>query len=131
MDVSKLIQSRPELAANPLTGRLLAVLQKRLGSEIGRADVLTAALSKIHSDEEAKIRFLFEVYDEDGDGFVSSEDLRRVIRVMADSLAEKQLRELVGRTIRDHDVDGDGVLDFGEFKTAIRNIHIGSQLDWS
>ncbi|PKA66706.1 Calmodulin-like protein 7 [Apostasia shenzhenica] len=69
-------------------------------------------------DEEEDMREAFNVFDQNGDGFITVEELRSVLA----SLGLKQ-----GRTIEDCrrmigkvDVDGDGMVNFMEFKQMMR-----------
>jgi len=69
-------------------------------------------------DEEEDIREAFNVFDQNGDGFITVEELRSVLQ----SLGLKQ-----GRTIDDCkkmiskvDVDGDGMVDYKEFKQMMK-----------
>ncbi|XAR71161.1 hypothetical protein NMG60_11028294 [Bertholletia excelsa] len=69
-------------------------------------------------DEEADMREAFNVFDQNGDGFITVEELRSVLG----SLGLKQ-----GRTVEDCkqmikkvDADGDGMVDFNEFKQMMR-----------
>ncbi|KAL9243090.1 hypothetical protein vseg_017020 [Gypsophila vaccaria] len=69
-------------------------------------------------DEEEDMREAFNVFDQNGDGFISVEELRSVLG----SLGLKQ-----GRTIDDCrmmisnvDVDGDGMVDYKEFKLMMK-----------
>ncbi|KAL9264463.1 Calmodulin-like protein [Drosera capensis] len=69
-------------------------------------------------DEEEDMREAFNVFDQNGDGFITVEELRSVLS----SLGLKQ-----GRTIEDCkkmimkvDVDGDGMVDYKEFKQMMK-----------
>ncbi|CAO2826477.1 unnamed protein product [Amaranthus hypochondriacus] len=69
-------------------------------------------------DEEEDMREAFNVFDQNGDGFITVEELRSVLQ----SLGLKQ-----GRTIDDCkkmiskvDVDGDGMVDYKEFKQMMK-----------
>ncbi|KAF1859416.1 hypothetical protein Lal_00010000 [Lupinus albus] len=69
-------------------------------------------------DEEEDMREAFNVFDQNGDGFISVEELRSVLS----SLGLKQ-----GRTVEDCkkmimkvDVDGDGMVDYKEFKQMMK-----------
>ncbi|KVH94180.1 calmodulin-like protein 3 isoform X1 [Cynara cardunculus var. scolymus] len=69
-------------------------------------------------DEEEDIREAFNVFDKNGDGFISVDELTSVLS----SLGLRQ-----GRTIDECwlmikmvDEDGDGVVDFGEFRKMMR-----------
>ncbi|KAF5203072.1 Calmodulin-like protein [Thalictrum thalictroides] len=69
-------------------------------------------------DEEEDMKEAFNVFDQNGDGFITVEELRSVLA----SLGLKQ-----GRTVEDCrkmimkvDVDGDGMVNFKEFKQMMR-----------
>ncbi|XP_024982216.1 calmodulin-like protein 3 isoform X2 [Cynara cardunculus var. scolymus] len=72
----------------------------------------------MEEDEEEDIREAFNVFDKNGDGFISVDELTSVLS----SLGLRQ-----GRTIDECwlmikmvDEDGDGVVDFGEFRKMMR-----------
>ncbi|GFP79306.1 calmodulin-like protein 2 [Phtheirospermum japonicum] len=69
-------------------------------------------------DEEDDIREALKVFDRNGDGFITVEELRSVLS----SLGLKQ-----GRTLEDCkqmivrvDVDGDGMVNFDEFRQMMK-----------
>mmetsp|Transcript_5153 Transcript_5153/g.4407 ORF Transcript_5153/g.4407 Transcript_5153/m.4407 type:complete len:105 (+) Transcript_5153:135-449(+) len=83
----------------------------------------------VGSDEEEKLKFAFEVYDVNKDGYISNGDLFQVMKMMVgDNLTDEQLQQLVDRTMRDTDKDMDGLLCFEEFKAAVENIKVAEQL---
>ena len=58
----------------------------------------------------------FKIYDIDQDGFISNGELFQVLKTMVGSnLTEKQLQEIVDKTIYYADKDGDGKISFDEF----------------
>lgn len=64
----------------------------------------------------------FDLYDLDRDGFISNGELFIVLRMMTgDHLQPEQLQQIVDKTIRDADQDGDGRLGFDEFCEAVKN----------
>lgn len=69
-------------------------------------------------DEEEDMREAFNVFDQNGDGFITVDELRSVLA----SLGLKQGRTLEDckRMIMKVDVDGDGMVDFKEFKQMMK-----------
>ena len=58
----------------------------------------------------------FRIYDIDQDGFISNGELFQVLKTMVgNNLTEKQLQEIVDKTILYADKDGDGKISFQEF----------------
>ena len=69
-------------------------------------------------DEEEDMREAFKVFDQNGDGFITVDELRSVLA----SLGLKQGRTLEDckRMIMNVDVDGDGMVDYKEFKKMMK-----------
>lgn len=64
----------------------------------------------------------FQIYDIDGDGFISNGELFQVLQMMVgDNLTEVQLQQIVDKTILEADQDKDGKINFEEFKKLISN----------
>ncbi|KAG6492082.1 calmodulin-like protein 3 [Zingiber officinale] len=68
--------------------------------------------------EEAEMREAFEVFDQDGDGFIAVEELRDVLGSLgvAQGRTEEACRRMIGKV----DVDGDGRVSFVEFKQMMK-----------
>ncbi len=74
----------------------------------------------------------FDVYDLDKDGFISNGELFIVLRTMTGSqLTDVQLQQIVDRTIRDADADGDGRIGFDEFVRFVRGKNSDFLKMWS
>ena len=63
-----------------------------------------------NSDPEREILEAFKVFDVDGSGTISCEELVRILT----NLGEKVTKEQVEAMIKEVDVDGDGNLDYSE-----------------
>ncbi|KAK3093112.1 hypothetical protein FSP39_011207 [Pinctada imbricata] len=63
----------------------------------------------------AEFRQAFQVFDKDGDGTISTEELGVVMRSLGESPSEDELEDLINEI----DVDGNGEIDFDEFLTMM------------
>ncbi|XP_078097761.1 calcineurin B homologous protein 2 [Mustelus asterias] len=72
-----------------------------------------------------KLRFAFQLYDQDKDGKISREELIQVLRMMLEAqVTEDQLESITDRTIQEADMDGDGAISFEEFRKSLENINL-------
>ncbi|XP_028122836.1 calmodulin-like protein 3 [Camellia sinensis] len=69
-------------------------------------------------DEEEDMREAFKVFDQNGDGFITVEELRSVLAALG--LKQGRTVEDCRRMIMKVDVDGDGMVNFNEFKQMMR-----------
>ncbi|KAG5560896.1 hypothetical protein RHGRI_004053 [Rhododendron griersonianum] len=69
-------------------------------------------------DEDEDMREAFNVFDQNGDGFITVEELRSVLASLG--LKQGRTAEDCKRMILKVDVDGDGTVDFDEFKQMMR-----------
>ena len=73
----------PELAMNPLANRILTVFDKSSKSELTFKDFISCLSVFLASTKrEIKLKFAFDVYDVDDDGFIGNLDLRTIIKLM-------------------------------------------------
>merc|ERR1711864_53537 len=67
-------------------------------------------------DREKRLRFLFNIYDMDNDGFISNGELFTVLQMMVGkNLKDVQLQQIVDKTILALDKDQDGMINYQEF----------------
>merc|ERR1719258_456525 len=67
-------------------------------------------------DEREELEGVFEKFDQDGSGNVSTDEMRRVLHYMGFNPSEEMFVSLVKAV----DTDGSGEIDVGEFLTAMR-----------
>lgn len=67
------------------------------------------------SDSEEEIREAFRVFDRDGNGFISTAELRHVMTSIGEKLSEDEVNEM----IKEADVDGTGQIDYNDFVSTI------------
>lgn len=113
----------PGIGQNPLAKRVVDIFDENRGGDIDfREFVRGLSVFSAAGSVDDKLRFLSKVYDIDNDGYISNGELFIVLRIMvADSLNDVQLQQLVDRTIMEGDSDGDGRLSFAEFKKIIES----------
>ncbi|KAK9235196.1 hypothetical protein V1525DRAFT_410677 [Lipomyces kononenkoae] len=120
----------PAIATNPLASRLIAIFDEDGGGDVDFQEFLTglsAFSSKGGSDE--KLRFAFNVYDMDRDGYISNGELFIVMKMMVGSnLKDHQLQQIVDKTIMEADSDGDGKINFEEFVQIVSSTDIAQKM---
>lgn len=115
--------SIPDLALNPLLERILQIFDKNKDDEIQFSEFISV-LSTLSDKgtKEDKLRFAFQVYDIDSDGYISNGELFRVLKMMVGTnLTDVQLQQIVDKSVLEGDLDGDGKISFEEFVKMIGN----------
>lgn len=72
-------------------------------------DLMTAKISENGSKDD--IRKVFKLFDEEGNGYVTIFDLKRIVKEMGENFDEDELNEMIERA----DSDGDGKVSFDDF----------------
>jgi len=116
-------QSIPELAVNPLLERVLSVFDTNKDNEIEFSEFISGlATFTQKGNKENKLKFAFQIYDIDGDGYISNGELFQVLKIMVgQNLTDTQLQQIVDKTILEADKDKDGRISFEEFVKMIGN----------
>merc|ERR1712183_349351 len=122
--------SIPELAGNPLLSRIIAIFDTNKDEEIEFTEFVKALSTFTNRDNlEGKLRFTFQVYDIDNDGFISNGELFQVLKMMVGSnLTDAQLQNIVDKTILFADKDGDGKINFEEFCDVVGNTDVHKKM---
>ena len=76
---------------------------------------LMALQIKGNSAEEDENQEAFRVFDQDGNGMVSKEELRHVMTYLGEQLTDDEIDELMNTG----DVDQDGFISFDDFKQML------------
>ncbi|KAK9380118.1 uncharacterized protein V2V93DRAFT_371691 [Kockiozyma suomiensis] len=120
----------PAIATNPLASRLIAIFDEDGGGDVDFKEFL-AGLSAFSSrgEQDEKLKFAFNVYDIDRDGFISNGELFLVMKMMVgNNLKENQLQQIVDKTIMEADKDGDGKISFKEFIDMVSSTDIAQKM---
>merc|ERR1712130_380250 len=133
----------PELALNPLGDRIVhafCTLDNTSGEDkvdfrgflrllarfqpTGRG----GCQKRLHSRAE-KFKFAFSMYDLDGDGCISKEELLAVLTMMVGTnVTSTQLVSIAERMLLETDLDKDGFISFDEFQGSLDNIDVGKKM---
>ncbi|KAL9702333.1 hypothetical protein quinque_005851 [Culex quinquefasciatus] len=122
-----------------ISGSELSTVLRALGKNVSDAEV-EELLKEVRTDDEGRIRFgdfvammtvrlkdfnnedqlqeAFRIFDRDGNGRISAEELRVALRSFGEQLTEEELEEL----LREADVNSDGQIDYGEFVRMITQL---------
>lgn len=72
---------------------------------------------------DEKLEFSFRIYDMDGDGCITREEIRKLLRASlvdaALDVSEAQLEQLVEATFREADINRDGKISFDEYRAMV------------
>merc|ERR1719277_1906851 len=63
-------------------------------------------------DDEEELKEAFRIYDKEGQGFITNEVLKEILREIDSTLTENDLDNI----IEEVDEDGSGTMDFDEFQ---------------
>ena len=88
----------------------------RLQGDIDFAEFVTLMAHKMADEKsEATLKAAFSVFDTSGDGYISAEEMRRIMI----NVGEPVTLDDVEQVIRKVDIDGDGVINYEEFTKVI------------
>lgn len=74
-----------------------------------------SSLSGIPEDVMEEFRHAFSLFDKNGDGFISIDELSAVFKALGQNLTTEEIQDM----LNDIDTDGDGRIDFPEFLTMM------------
>ena len=63
---------------------------------------------KHHTDPEQELLEAFKVFDKDGDGFISADELRIVMTSLGEKLTDQEVDDMLNEA----DTNGDGKIDY-------------------
>ena len=69
------------------------------------------------TDVVKEMEYVFENFDANSDGVITTNDLGVIMRSLGENPSEEELKEM----IREADPDGSGSVEFDEFTTLMRN----------
>ena len=91
--------------------RILKLAEADGNGELEYSEWIVATIDKTKLLTEDKLRVAFKLFDKDGSGTISSDEIRQVLGV-GKNIDENVWKEI----IKEVDPNGDGVISFPEFK---------------
>mmetsp|Transcript_9496 Transcript_9496/g.21559 ORF Transcript_9496/g.21559 Transcript_9496/m.21559 type:complete len:187 (-) Transcript_9496:48-608(-) len=82
----------------------------------------------IRATREQKLRYAFKIYDVDGDGKISREDLKETLQLITMSNDADFLEEVLDQVFQEADSDEDGFILFEDFSKVVMNSDIEGKL---
>ena len=76
-----------------------------------------AMMTRQGSDVEEDIAHSFRVFDRDSDGLITKEELMITMNNLGEPITEEEVKAMIAEA----DIDGDGKINFAEFKSLIAN----------
>ncbi|XP_066494749.1 calcineurin B homologous protein 2-like [Tiliqua scincoides] len=128
-----------ELAVNPIGDRIIDAFFED-GSEATDFRTFAQVLAhfrpvegSVSSDSVnsrlSKLKFAFQLYDQDKDGKISRLEMMQVLRMMIGiQVTDEQLECITDRTIQEADKDGDDAISFEEFAKSMEKLNIEQKM---
>ncbi|EIE92515.1 hypothetical protein RO3G_17113 [Rhizopus delemar RA 99-880] len=80
---------------------------------------------QLSQEQIAEYREAFQLFDKDGDGSISANELGVVLRSFGMNPSDAELQDMVN----DVDADGNGTIDFNEFLGLVKNLKTDNDAD--
>ena len=108
----------PEFILNPLSQRLVCLFENVNFRDFLK---LLAPFSQKATMEE-KLKFMFSVYDVDGDGYISRDDMAHVLQQRAGaSMSDAEVEEIISRVMEESG-SKDGRISFENYSRAFNDV---------
>ena len=119
--------SVPELSKNPILKRVIRIFDLNDDGKLSFYEFINglSIFADNLSDNYSKLEFVFKIYDNDEDGYISNGDLFKTIKLLiGNNLTNNHLQQMVDRTIVLADKDLDGKISFDEFCDFVQDVQI-------
>ena len=90
---------------------------KKTNDEENQREKNKSSSKKDGSEKAEFIQEAFQVFDKDGNGFISAAELRQAMKNLGEELTEEEVDEM----IRESDIDGNGQVNYVEFIDMMTN----------
>lgn len=116
-----------EIKENPIVKRVISVFDKNHDGKISFYEFILglSALTDCSYNKLEKLKFAFQVYDSNEDGYISNGDLFYSLKLFTGkNLTDVQIQQVVDRTMISADKDMDGKISFEEFVDFVQDMRV-------
>ncbi|KAJ8880800.1 hypothetical protein PR048_017271 [Dryococelus australis] len=129
----------PELAINPLGDRIVHAFFEEGSTDRVNFRQFMRVLARFRpikkgrdnrlNSREQKLKFAFKMYDLDNDDKISRDELLAILHMMVGAnISEEQLTSIAERTILEADQNGDQMISFEEFCSALERTDVEQKM---
>ena len=112
-----------DFKANQLNTLIAEQVAESTGDQVDFKHLLEVMSAFQYNDQDAKLRFLFDMCDQSKQGKLRAVDLMAAFKlIQVDHYSESDIKEFANQTVKFADQDGDGALNFDEFKQFYNNV---------
>ena len=112
-----------DFKSSDLNNLIASQLTSGISDQVDFKKLLMSLSAFHHNQQDAKLRFLFEMCDSQKHGKLSPKDLIAAFRLIkVEHFNDSEIQEIAAQTVKFADHDGDGYLNFDEFKNFYNNV---------
>merc|ERR1719474_805687 len=90
----------------------MMMILKSMGVDVNKTDMENYSSEDDEEQMKEELKEAFRIYDKEGQGFITTDVLKEILREIDTTLTEDDLDNI----IEEVDEDGSGTLDFDEFQ---------------
>lgn len=104
-----------QVEPSPAVERLFSLFDRENKGHIDLREFMIALSNFCGASKEEKLRFAFTVFDEDGNGAITKQELVKILKSNHMAGSDEEVMRKAETIMRQTDKDGDGVISFEEF----------------
>lgn len=95
---------------------IVNLIDTNQNGKIDYTEFLAAGIDRMIYLQNDNLRSMFQFFDKDGDGMITASELRKIFQTLA---LTRNNTDLVMKALEQADADGNGFIDFQEFKNLM------------
>jgi len=107
----KIIEETRNIAMGQILWKRMSIRQKIASAVKNDIVILSGTYKSLSSDYLNELRDAFKIFDADGSGSISSDELGDILKILGQNTSNEELKSMISKI----DQDGNGTIDFEEF----------------